>query len=167
MKASELFTLISPELRSEIISHMDTQHPAAYRLVLTQLAAARKMRPVFMAKKSKAEQIAFLEKMLGVRSHHEATLQVIQLWLLKGQQDMLGTFLDAVGIEHKEGEVENLPEEISDAAAKKGVDALLVKFAPDRAAVYLHMFQTQKAGGFPSLTKAIEEEPKLALKAAA
>jgi hypothetical protein len=78
---------------------------------------------------------------------------------------MLGCFLDAVGIPHKEGEVENLPEEIPAEKAKAGVAALLKEYPADKVAVYLTLFQDQRPGGWSTLTDAIAAEPSLQLKA--
>jgi hypothetical protein len=104
---------------------------------------------------------------LRLRTNEGVAEQVIQLWLLKAQQPLLKTFLDAVGIEHQDGQVETLPEEISDEQAKAGTDALLAEHPAEKAAVYLAMFQMQRPDGWASLTKAIEAEPKLQLAAPA
>lgn len=167
MKAHQLFLAISPELKNEIILHLDTQHRPAYNMVMNELAKLRKMRPVFLERKTQSDQHTWLIDQLRMKSNNGLAEQVIQLWLLKSQQDMLKTFLDAVGIEHKDGEVENLPEEIADDKAASGVAALLASYPADKVAVYLHMFQLQRAEGWPSVAKAIEAEPKLSLNAGA
>jgi hypothetical protein len=163
MKAYQLFPAVSKALQQEIVAHLHDNHLQAFRMVVAQLAVQRKLRPIFMEKKSAAEQMDFVIRQLSIKPNDDATGQVIQLWLLKGQQAMLKTFLDAVGIENKDGEVENLPDEISEATAKKGIDALLETYAGDRAALYLHMFQMQKPGGWEGLAKAMDAEPKLKL----
>jgi len=164
MKAHQLFQAVSSELKNEIVMHLDTQHRPAYNMVMGELAKLRKLRPVFLERKSQADQHVWLLDQLRMRSNNGLSEQVIQLWLLKSQQDMLKTFLDAVGIEHKDGEVENLPEEIADDKATAGVAALIAAYPADKVAVYLHMFQMQRVDGWPSITKAIEEEPKLKLE---
>ncbi len=166
MKAYQLFQAISNELQQEIINHLHANHYQAFRMVLTQLGAQRKLRPVFLERKPASEQMAFVQQLLKVRINDDPAGQVIQLWLLKGQQGMLTTFLDAVGIEHKDGEVEKLPDEITQAKAKKGVDALLAAYPAEPAALYLHMFQMQKPGGWEGVAKAIAAEPKLQLGSA-
>ena len=163
MKAYQLINAISPELQKEIVSHMFTQHKAAFRMVQGQLAQARKLRPVFLQQKSREEQFAWMLEQLRVKPHDTIAEQVIQLWLLKGQQPMLTAFLDAVGIEHKDGEVEDLPEEITDEKAKAGIDALLKEHSGEKVALYLTMFQKQKEGGWPGITAAMAATPELKL----
>jgi hypothetical protein len=132
---------------------------------MNTLAASRKLRPIFLQRKSREDQQKWLLEQLHMKSNDSVAEQVIQLWLLKGQQGMLKTFLDAVGIEHKEGEVENLPEEITEEQGKAGIAALLAEVPAEKAAVYLHMFQMQRPGGWAGLAKAIEGEASLALAA--
>ena len=163
MKAYQLVQTISPELQKEIVTHMATQHKAAFRMVMNTLAATRKLRPVFLQKKSRDGQQAWLLEQLRIRTNEGVAEQVVQLWLLKGQQGMLKAFLDAVGIDHKEGEVETLPEEISEEQGKAGITALLAEVPGEKAAVYLHMFQMQRPGGWEGLAKAIAAEPTLKL----
>jgi hypothetical protein len=164
MKAYQLISAISPDLQKEIVSHMFTQHKAAFRMVQGQLAQARKLRPVFLQQKTREEQYTWMLEQLRVKPHDTIAEQVIQLWLLKGQQPLLTCFLDAVGIVHKDGEVEDLPEEITEEQAKAGVDALLKDHSAEKAALYLTMFQKQKEGGWPSITAAMQARPELQLE---
>ena len=164
MKAFQLIQAISPELQKEIVGHMFVNHKAAFRMVQGQLAQLRKLRPVFLQAKSREEQYSWMLEQLRLKSHDSIAEQVLQLWLLKGQQGMLTTFLDAVGIEHKDGEVEELPEEIAEDKAKAGVEALLKDNSAEKVIVYLTMFQRQKEGGWPGLTAAMNAHPELTLK---
>ncbi len=164
MKPQQIMQSVSPELQHEIINHVFKEHKAAYRMVLNTLAANRKLRPVFLERKTKDDQFTFIMDQLKRRSSEGVGEQIIQLWLLKGETELLKTFLDAVGIEHENGQVENLPEEISDEKARAGVDALLAAYPAEKVAVYLAMFQQQRPGGWASLSKIIQEEPRLQLK---
>ena len=166
MTAYQLYSAISKDLQSEIITYLDKEHRQAYRMVLGTLSAQRKLRPVFMERKQRPEQHKFINEQLRVRPNNSVTEQVIQIWLLKSQQGMLKAFLDALGIEHKDGEVENLPEEISQEKAAAAIAALLAEYPAERAALDLHMLQMQRANGWPGLTAAIAAEPKLQIAAA-
>jgi hypothetical protein len=77
---------------------------------------------------------------------------------------MLKTFLDATEIKHDgEGQVDDLPDKIEAKKAKAGVDALLKGHEPSDVAVYLHMFQRQKEGGWPEIAKELEKRAELKL----
>jgi hypothetical protein len=149
MRPNQLLQAIGPELRAQIMSYLQTEQRPAYKAVIDSLAPARRLRPAFILEKSRAKQAEWL-----------------QIWLLKGQADMLITFLDAAEIAHDgKGEVTELPEVIADEKAEAAIAALLAKFPAKQAALYLHMFQQQREGGWLSLTKAIEARPELKLEA--
>lgn len=156
MKAHQLIQAVGAELQQQIMSYMQTEQRAAYRAVVQSLAAQRKLRPVFVMNKTKEQQAAWVVDLLRLKGNDAVAEQLLQIWLLKGQPTMLTTFLDAVGIEHDgNGEVTELPEEIAVDKAKAAIDALLAKFSPKQAALYLHMFQLQKPGGWPGLAEAM------------
>jgi hypothetical protein len=166
MTANQLFQAVAPELRGEIITYMQSEQRAAYRALIQNLAAARKLRPVFVMEKNRTAQAEWLLAQLRLRQNDEVTVQILQIWLLKGQAKMLVTFLDAVGINHNgEGEVEDLPEDVPQDKAEAGIEALLKDNPPARVALYLHMFQKQKEDGFPGLTAALAARPELQLAA--
>ena len=166
MTANQLLQAIGPELRQEIISYMQTEQRPAYRAVIQNLAAARKLRAVYVQSKSMAEQAAWLLEQLRMRQNEEVTAQIFQIWLLKGQSQMLVTFLDAAGIAHNgEGEVEELPEDIVEDKAEAGIAALLTAYPEKNVALYLHMFQMQRAEGFAGVTAALAKHPELKLEA--
>ncbi len=167
MTAIQLLQAIGPELRQEIVTYLQTEQRAAYRAVIQQLAIARRLRPVFVQSKSKADQAAWLLDQLRLRNNEDVTAQILQIWLLKGQSQMLVTFLDAAGIAHNgEGEVEELPEDIAEDKAEAAVNALLAAYPEKHVALYLRMFQLQKPEGFSGITAVLEKRPELQLAAA-
>ncbi|MDZ4287694.1 MAG: hypothetical protein U0984_07040 [Prosthecobacter sp.] len=158
MKAHQLIQAIGPELRQQIITYVQTDERPAYRAVITSLAGQRKLRPQFVLEKSRAQQAEWLVTQLSAKSNDAVAEQLLQIWLLKSQPTMLTTFLDAVGIPHDgKGQVDELPEEITEDKANAGIQALLAAFPAPQAALYLHMFQLQRADGWPGLTKAIAD----------
>lgn len=164
MKAQDLLQAIGPELRSQILTYIQTDERPAYRALIQTLTQARKLRPQFILEKSRAQQAEWLLVQLKIKGNDPIAEQIFQIWLLKSQGAMLITFLDAVGIEHDgKGQVENLPEEISHEKATEGVKALLAAFPAKQVALYLHMFQLQRPTGWAGLTQAIEECPEVQL----
>lgn len=156
MTAQQLLEAIGPELRTQILSYIQNDERPAYRAMLNSLAAARKLRPQFILEKSRAQQQEWLIQQLNLKVNGPVIEQLIQIWLLKSQSRMLITFLDAIGVEHDgKGQVENLPEEIAEDKASAGISALLAAYPAKQVALYLHMFQQQRAGGWEGLAKAI------------
>lgn len=167
MRANQLLQAIGPELRAQIMAYLQTEQRPAYKAVIESLAPQRRLRPAFIMEKSRPKQAEWLLEQLNTKANEEVTAQIFQIWLLKGNEKMLITFLDAAGIKHNgKGEVEDLPEEIADDKAEAAVAALLAAYPAKEVALYLHMFQEQRPEGWPSLTKAIEAHPELKLEAA-
>ncbi|MFC5458039.1 hypothetical protein [Prosthecobacter fluviatilis] len=166
MRPNQLLQAIGAELRMQIMTYMQNDQRAAYKAVIDSLAPAKRLRPAFILEKSRAKQAEWLLEQLNTKSNEEVTAQIFQIWLLKGQPQMLITFLDAAGISHDgKGEVSELPEEITDEKAEAAVTALLAAYPAKQVALYLYMFQQQREGGWASIAKAIEARPELKLEA--
>lgn len=156
MNAHQLIQVIGSELQNEILTYMQTQERPAYRAVIDSLAKQRKLRPQFILEKSRPQQAAWLLAQLSLKSNDPVAEQLLQIWLLKSQPQMLITFLDAVGIAHDgKGQVEELPEVIAPDKAAAGIQALLAAYPPRQCALYLHMFQLQRPGGWTGLAEAL------------
>lgn len=164
MTAQQILEAIGPELRTQILSYIQTEERPAYRAMLNSLAAARKLRPQFVLEKSRALQQEWVVNQLNLKSNGPVIEQLIQIWLLKSQSSMLITFLDTLGIEHDgKGQVEDLPAAIEEDKASAAIQALLAAYPPRQVALYLHMFQMQRPEGWEGLTKAIEANPSVKL----
>ena len=64
-----------------------------------------------------------------------------------------------------EGSVNDIPEELDADKTKEAVGALCEKHPAEEVAVYLHMFQLQRADGWPELAAAIEADERVKLGA--
>ena len=164
MKAHQLLQAIGPDLRSQIVTYMQTEERPAYRAVINSLAGQRKLRPQFVLEKSRPQQAEWLFTQLAYKGNDAIAEQLLQIWLLKSQSAMLTTFLDAVGIKHDgKGQVDELPEEIPEDKATAGIEALLAAYPAEQVALYLHVFQLQRTDGWPGLTSAIEKSAAVKL----
>ena len=76
---------------------------------------------------------------------------------------MLVDFLDALGIPHQEGVVEDLPATMEDAKLRAAVDALLVKYPPEVVAVYLNAFNEMNQVEWANLKTMLAEDKRLQL----
>lgn len=168
MKAYQLISSISSELKSEILRYVQTETREAFRTALLQIGAQRKLRPQYFQGKSREEQALWLAKQLELKVFDSVTEQILQLWLLKAKVPMLTAFLDAVGIKHDgNGQMDDLPDELTSEQVSKGVEAILADNTPEEAALYLHLFQTQRPEGWSAIAEALENNDKLKLKQAA
>lgn len=162
MRAHQIFQSISAETGQKIIEFIREEDRDTYRATLASLAAQRRLRPIFVQKKSRPDQAAWMLKTLPLRQCDGICEHLLQTWLMKGYQDVLVKYLDGVGIEHDgKGEVEDLPDEIDAEKLKTTADALLGEYDPELVAIYLHVFNLQKPDGWESITALLESEPRL------
>ncbi len=163
LTSHELIGFMSPSLAQEILSYAYESDKPLYRTTLAAVAEARKLRPVFMERQPRVQRHATMLATLARPSLETATANLIRTWLLKKYKGMLVDFLDALGIAHKEGVVDDLPAAIDDAKLRAAVDALLAKYPSEVVAVYLNAFNDMNEVEWTNLKKMLEEDPKLQL----
>jgi hypothetical protein len=91
------------------------------------------------------------------------TANLLRTWLLKKYKDMLCDFLNGLGVEHKDGVVDDLPASMDDARLQSAVDLILTKYPREVAAVYLHAFQEMNEVNWPNLKTMLETDKRLEL----
>ena len=162
MKAYQIFQAISPELGKSIFQDLRDTHKEVYTSALASLAQQKRLRPVFVQRKPVPQQIEWMVKTAKQKVADGVTEHVLQIWLLKSQQEMLIEFLDALGVEHDdEGTVDDLPETLDGKKLKSAVDLLLGKYPRENVVLYLHMFQMQRPGGWEEVTEILEKDDRL------
>lgn len=167
MTAHQLFQKMSPSLGQQIVAWMRDQEKNVYKAALTSLAQQRNLRPVFVQKKSRDQQAAWMLESLKLRVTEAVGENVLQVWLMKGKPTMLAAFLDEIGVAHDgNGGVEgDLPETLAKDKVASGVAKVLAVHPGEEVAVYLHVFQLQQPGGWPEIAALLESDSKLALGA--
>jgi len=163
LKSHELLGFMSPALATEILTYAHESDKPLYRAVLSAVAEARKLRPVFLERQPRAQQHATMLATLARPSLEMVTANLVRTWLLKKYKGMLIDFLDALGIQHKEGVVDDLPAAMDDAKLKAAVETLLTKYPPEVVAVYLNAFNDMNEVEWPNLKTILETEKRLQL----
>lgn len=167
LTSHELLGFMSPSLALDILNFAYESDKALYRTTLAAVADARKLRPVFMERQPRAQRHATMVATLTRPNLELITGNLIRGWLLKKYNSMLVDFLNALGIAHKEGVVEELPPAMADDKLKAAVDELLKKYPPEVVAVYLNAFNEMNEVEWTNLKGMLEQEPRLQLGAAA
>ena len=165
MKPHELFKQLDPVIVQEIFTTFREEERDIYKSAVASLAQSRKLRPVFIQKKPVADQMAWMQKTLGLRSSDMIGEHLLQVWFMKFNQPLLIKFCDGMGIEHNgEGSVEgDLPAELDADKLKETADQLYQDFNPKVVSLYFRVFNLQRPGGWDSLADLIENDPRVAL----
>jgi hypothetical protein len=168
VKAHEIYQEMDAAVVEQMLDWFRANDRNVYKSAVASLAANRKLRPVFVQKKTLPEQYAWIQKTLQMKSCDMIGEHLLQVWLMAGNQDLLVGFCDALQIPHDgKGAVEGeLPETFDDEALKAAVEGLLATHDARIVTLYLHVFNLQRAGGWPQIAAVIESNPLLALAAA-
>ena len=127
LTSHELIGFMSPPLALEILTHAYETDKPLYRATLGAVAEARKLRPVFLERQPRAQRHESMISTLSRPALDMVSANLIRGWLLKKYKSMLCDFLDALGIKHEDGVVEDLPATMDDAKLHAAVDALIAR----------------------------------------
>jgi hypothetical protein len=161
LTSHELFGFMSPALAVDILEHAHTNDRDLYRATVTAVANARKVRTVFLDKQPRPARHAGMIGYLSRPGLELAAGTMLRGWLLKAHKSLLVDFLDGLGIAHKEGVVDDLPESVDDAKLKGTVDALLSKHSADVVKVYLHSFNSMNESQWKNLEAILKDDARL------
>jgi len=163
LTSHELLGFMSPNLGVEILTFTFETDKPLYRATLGAVAEARKVRSVFLERQPKPQRHSAMLATLARPGLEMVTANLLRTWLLKRYKDMLCDFLDALGIAHKDGVVDDLPASMDDEKLRTAVDLLLSKYPREVAAVYLHAFQEMNEVSWPNLKTMLESDKRLEL----
>lgn len=163
LTSHELIGFMSPALAQEILTYAHESDKPLYRTTLAAVAEARKLRPVFLERQPRTQQHQAMLTTLAKPALEAITANLLRTWLLKKYKSMLMDFLDALGIEHKEGVVEDLPKTMDDAKLTAAIDTLLSKYPPEVVSVYLNAFNEMNEVEWANLNKMLEGDKRLQL----
>lgn len=161
LTSHELFGFMPPALAADILEHAHTNDRELYRATVTAVANARKVRTVFLDKQPRPARHAGMVAYLSRPGLELAAGTMLRGWLLKGHKSLLADFLDGIGIAHKEGVVDDLPESVDDAKLKSAVEAVLAKHPADVVKVYLHSFNTMNESQWKNLDALLKDDARL------
>lgn len=165
MNAHEIFTQVDSAFVAQILDWFRANDRNVYKSAVSALAANRKLRPVFVEKKSMADQYAWIHKTLKIRATDSIGEQVLQAYLMAAQQSLLAMFCDGLGIPHdgKGAVVGDLPKKLDTERLNSTIDRLADVFDPKLLTVYLHCFNLQVQGGWPELSEKLASDARLKL----
>jgi hypothetical protein len=163
LTSHELLGFMSPGLALEILTFSFETDKPLYKTTLAAVAEARKVRPVFLERQPRQQRHAAMLTTLARPALEMVTGNLIRNWLLKKYKSMLIDFLDTLGIQHKDGVVEDLPASMEDEKVTAGVEKLLSTYPHEAVAVYLHAFNEMNEVEWENLSKLLESDQRLQL----
>jgi hypothetical protein len=166
VKAHELYAAVDPALVTQMLDWFRANDRNVYKSAVATLAGNRKLRPVFIQKKSLAEQYAWIHKTLKLNACDTIGEHLMQAYLMAAQQSMLAMFCDGMGIPHdgKGSVVGDLPKSLEPERLATTIGQLIDLFDPKLLTLYLYCFNLQLPGGWPDLTEKLAADARLVLR---
>ena len=161
LTSHELFGFMSPALGVRIVECAHDDNKELYRTALNAVAECKKVRPTFFERTPRSARHADMAAMLARPRLELIAANLLREWLMKKQTAMLAGFLDALGIAHKDGAVDDLPASVEDAKLTAAVENLLAKYSAEEVAVYLNAFYSMNEVHWPNLEAMLKTEPRL------
>ena len=167
-KPYEIFASLPPAVSEQLFSFIHEKEKPLYKATIDTLAKQRKLRPIFVERKPRAERHAWMKDVLGRKVNEAVAAHLMQIWLVGGHAKLLCDFLDGLGIKHDEnGTIDALPPAPAKEDLVKAINPLFEKHDPAVVVVYLHAFQALDEKGWPTLAELLVEDPRLQLTAPA
>ncbi|MEI6606381.1 MAG: hypothetical protein WCP35_13815 [Verrucomicrobiota bacterium] len=165
MKAHEIYSAVDPAIVNQMLDWFRANDRNVYKSAIATLAGNRKLRPIFIQKKSLPEQYAWIHKTMKINACDTIGEHLLQAYLMAGQQSLLGMFCDGMGIPHdgKGSVVGELPKRLDPERLTETVERLLGVFEPKLLTLYLHCFNLQVPGGWSDLSDILASDTRLSL----
>jgi hypothetical protein len=87
MLAHEIFKAMSHPMALSLVEWMRTEEKPVFKATLSSLAQQRKLRPIYVERKPRGEQAAWVVDNLKLKLSEAVGENVLQIWLLKKKQD--------------------------------------------------------------------------------
>lgn len=163
MTIPQLFGSMSSGLVCEILEELFKTQKELYRSTVQAVAAATKVRPVFLERLTRPERHVKMQAGLARNDLGGTTANILTTWLVKSQTQLLCDFLDALQIKHEQGVVEELPPTMDDDSLLNALETVLAKHPHEVVSVYLHAFDVMNDTRWPNLQTLLEADPRLKL----
>ena len=163
LKSHELVGFMSPALAADILSFTFESDKPAYKATVAAVAEAKHVRTIFLERQPRDARHATMVSVLSKPVLDAAAAALLRAWLVKKHAAMLVDFLNALGIKHDNGVVEDLPATMDDAKLQPAVEILLGKYPHETVSVYLNAFNDLSGAGWPNLKTLLENDARLQL----
>jgi hypothetical protein len=157
MRAHQVFAAMSPERAVALMEALREQAPLAFAQALAVASAAMRARPRYLASRPLEKQAEAARRAFARVSSVDAAEQILATYFLECRTALLEEWLDALGLAHEKGVLEDDDPKAPDAGTlqeavarfRKGDDA-------EERELLLRAFAAQSAIDWPDLDALLE-----------
>jgi hypothetical protein len=152
MRSNEVFGKMTPEEAEGFLTAMRAEASGAAQVALAAVAGAFKLRPEFLRRQPRKRQAEWMRRALARVTNAEAAEEVLAQYFLEARQELLVELLDALGVKHEDGRLE---EPVSPPPTAAKLKKTVAKFQKgqerDKRDLLLRAFASQSAIDWPEL----------------
>lgn len=126
--------------------------------VSAEMAAALRFREVFLKRLKPQEKARHLKRLADGAALAQYRDEILRSWLLAKKSDMLVCFVEAQGMRHTGGLIEDDVASPDRETLRKGVRALRDKFPPRETALYMGIMISSAGEFWVGLPEIVEQE---------
>ncbi len=158
MRPNQIFAAMSPEKCGQIMEKISEQSPEAVKQTVAAAAIALKFRPQFLLKQPLAMRVSSVRRALSRTSSNALAEELLAVYFLKCRLDLLGQWLDLLGLEHEEGILKaDVVKSPPEAELKEKVAQFRAASNDEDRELLLQAFAAQTAIHWPALDEMIEK----------
>ena len=159
MRPNQIFAAMSPEKCGQIMEKISEQSPEAVKQTVAAAAIALKFRPQFLLKQPLAMRVSSVRRALSRTSSNALAEELLAVYFLKCRLDLLGEWLDLLGLEHEEGILKaDVVTSPAEAELKEKVAQFRAASADEDRELLLQAFAAQAPIHWPALDELIEKK---------
>lgn len=126
--------------------------------VLQELAVALKFRVTFLKRLPMGEKVRHLRRLADSPTLRHVCDDLLRSWVVRRKTEMLVCFVEAQGLKHNNGIVDDSVTQADLKSVKKGVQAVLKQFPPREVALYMGIMLSAGGDFWVGLSEAVEKE---------
>ncbi len=152
MRSNEIFAAMSPKQAAGFLAELKQDAPDVARLALGVTAEAFRLRPQFLKRQPRDKQAEWMRRALGRTVGAPLAEEVLATYFLDHEIELLKELLDAFGVPHEEGRLEQTEPPSPDA---KTLQSAVAQFRrggrPEKRELLLRAFAAQSSVDWPGL----------------
>ena len=103
MRSYQVFANMSPECAERMMQGLAEKSPGIFAQAVAAASAAMKARPVYLKRQPFARRAAAVRRSLSRVAANPIADEVLAVYFLECQRELLVEWLDRLGLEHEEG----------------------------------------------------------------
>lgn len=152
MRSNEIFARMGPEAALAFLTEIHEQAPGVEEIALSAAAGAFRLRPIFLRRQPRKRQAEWMRQALSRAAMAALAEEVLAEYFLEYHGELLGEWLDALGLEHEKGVLASATTECpKPAELAKIVAAFRTGANPERRELLMRAFAAQTSIDWPDL----------------